>query len=116
MDITRSADINKTPDVRTRAFLPEWATEITVRYARPTLSQHDIATLLLNAGMVCGVGDFRQEKGKGSFGTFAPTAEDFPPHLLDLDTQLAALVTPEAANLETQELMNEFDIEVESRK
>ena len=72
--------------------------------------------MLLNAGMVCGVGDFRQEKGKGSFGTFAPTAEDIPPHLLDLNAQLEAMKTPTAATQETLELMREFDLEVESRK
>ena len=116
MDITRSADIGKTPDVRTRAFFPEWATEVTVRYARPTLSQKDIVTLLLNAGVVSGIGDFRQEKGKGSFGTFEPMSKDFPEHLMDLNAQTEALQTPEPANAETRDLLAEFDAEVESRK
>lgn len=30
MDIVRSADINRTPDVRTRAFLPKWGAEIEI--------------------------------------------------------------------------------------
>ena len=29
---SRSADMNKTPDVRTRAFLPEWVAEVDIRF------------------------------------------------------------------------------------
>ena len=41
MDITRSADINKTPDVRTRAYFREWATQIIVDFVRPAFRQGD---------------------------------------------------------------------------
>lgn len=76
MDVVRSADMNRTPDVRTRAFLPLWCAEIDIAYVTPTLSAHSIATLLANAGVVCGIGDFRQEKGKGGYGTFAVVSDD----------------------------------------
>ena len=77
MDIVRSADMNKTPDVRTRAYLPQWCAEVTVKYVVPTLSAHSIVSLLSNAGTIVGIGDFRQEKGRGSYGTFAVSgAED----------------------------------------
>jgi hypothetical protein len=71
MDVVRSADMNKTPDIRTRAYLREWCSEVTLRYIDPTLSYMSILSLLVNAGMIVGLGDFRQEKGKGAFGTFA---------------------------------------------
>jgi hypothetical protein len=44
--ITRSADMNRTPDVRTRAILPEWACRFTVRFEKPILRDQTIADLL----------------------------------------------------------------------
>ena len=76
MDVVRSADMNRTPDVRTRAFLPQWCSEIDIQYVQPTLSKHSVFSLLTNAGIMCGIGDFRQEKGKGSFGTFSVYADN----------------------------------------
>ena len=49
MDIVRSADMNRTPDVRTRAFLPEWCAEVTIKFVTPTLSRDSIVSLLANA-------------------------------------------------------------------
>lgn len=70
MDVVRSADMNRTPDIRTRAFLPEWCAEIDLTYITPALNPAGLVTLLSNAGIVCGIGDNRQEKGSGNFGTF----------------------------------------------
>ncbi|WP_273280956.1 hypothetical protein [Pseudooceanicola atlanticus] len=75
MDVVRSADMNRTPDIRTRAFLPQWCAEVDIAYVSPTLSAYSIVSLLANAGAVCGLGDFRQERGKGSYGCFAVAAE-----------------------------------------
>jgi len=77
MDVVRSADINRTPDVRTRAYLPQWCSEFDIAYVNPPLNQTSITSLVANAGVVVGIGDFRQEKGAGSHGTFqVTTAED----------------------------------------
>ena len=38
MDIVRSADMNKTPDVRSRAYLPNWCAEVDIKFVTPTLS------------------------------------------------------------------------------
>ena len=70
MDVVRSSDMNKTPDVRTRAIINEWCAEVDITFITPTLSQHSIVSLLQNAGMICGIGDNRQEKGKGNFGSW----------------------------------------------
>lgn len=114
MDVVRSADMNKTPDVRTRAFLPRWCAEIDIAFVTPTLSVHSIVSLLSNAGVVCGIGDFRQEKGKGSYGTFAVAgAEDMGDWQSDWDSitqegrevQQVAYDEPEYADQETTDLM-----------
>ena len=117
MDIARAADINRTPDVRTRAFFEDWGTEVTLSFSRPALSSSAIVTLLHNAGIMVGIGDNRQERGKGSYGTFYPMegSEEFPPELLDREAQLEAILTPQPANGETADLLAEFDAEVLAR-
>lgn len=114
MDITRSADIAKTPDVRTRAYFSEWATEVRIQFTRPTLNAQAIIALLYNAGLMCGIGDYRQEKGKGNFGTFE-VVTDLPEHLLDVNAQWRAIEEPQPDNDESAELLAEYDAEVESR-
>ena len=109
MDVVRSADMNRTPDIRTRAFLPRWCAEVEVAFVTPTLSIHAVASLLSNAGVVCGLGDFRQEKGKGSYGTFRLTDEDDAvwQELTSSearDVQEAAMADPQTYDEETREL------------
>lgn len=70
MDIVRNADIARTPDVRTRALVDHWATCFTVAFIKPKLTETAIVNLLSAGGLVAGVGDFRQEKGKGNYGQF----------------------------------------------
>ena len=113
MDVVRSADMNRTPDVRTRAFLPRWVAQVDIAFTMPTLSHHAIVSLLSNAGAIVGIGDFRQEKGRGSFGTFTVTGEDggeWADYIAEVkvegrDVQRAALDNPECADQDTYELM-----------
>ena len=63
MSVVRSSDINRTPDIRTRAKLPRWCSEVTIRFISPTFTQNNITSLLTNAGTLCGLGDWRIEKG-----------------------------------------------------
>jgi hypothetical protein len=114
MDVVRSADMAKTPDVRTRAFLPRWCAEVEIAFVMPTLSAHSVVSLLQNAGVIVGIGDFRQEKGRGGYGTFAVSGADMGDwqEMWDEITaearavQQAAMDTPETADDETAELMN----------
>ena len=113
MDVVRSADMNRTPDIRTRAYLPRWVSQVDIAFTMPTLSQHAIVSLLANAGIIVGIGDFRQEKGRGSFGTFSVTGEDggeWADYIAEVKqegraVQQAALDTPEYADHDTEELM-----------
>ena len=112
-DVVRSADINKTPDIRTRAFLPRWCAEVEIAFVQPTLSVHSVVSLLSNAGVIVGIGDFRQEKGRGSYGTFGVHGDDLGDwqEVWDeitaegRDVQEAAMAVPEYADDETAELM-----------
>jgi len=118
MDIVRSADMNKTPDVRTRAYLPRWCAEVDIAYVQPTLNAHSIVSLLTNAGAIVGLGDFRQEKGKGSFGCFSVMGgEDTSPLWEELmsegrEAQEFAYDNPVAADPETEELLEFYREEV----
>lgn len=122
MDVVRSADINRTPDVRTRAFLPKWGAEVEIQFVSPQLSVAGVVALLCNAGVLIGVGDYRQEKGKGAFGSFRVIGEgEDDPEWNDLvenhgrAAQDAALEDPEFADKDTADLMEFFHAEVRRR-
>ena len=124
MDVVRSADMNKTPDIRTRAFLPRWCAEVDIAFITPTLSAHAVASLLTNAGVIVGLGDFRQEKGRGSYGTFAVSGSEDMGGWQDVwdqvtqesrDIQQVALDMPEFADDDTAELMEIFFEEKQRR-
>ena len=122
LDIVRSADISRTPDIRARPFLPQWGAEFELRYITPQFSLASVVALLCNAGVLIGVGDFRQEKGKGSFGTFRVVGhEQEDEEWTDLVTnhgriaQETALQAPQCANQETAELMEFHTTETKRR-
>jgi hypothetical protein len=121
MDVVRSADMNKTPDVRTRAYLPRWCAEVDIAFVQPTLNAYSIVSLLTNAGTVVGIGDFRQEKGRGSFGTFAVASNedmgDWQETWDELmgegrELQQLAFDNPQAADPDTEELLGFYRQEV----
>jgi hypothetical protein len=122
MDVVRSADVNRTPDVRSRCYIPHWGAEIDIRFVSPQLSATSVINLLVNAGILVGVGDFRQEKGKGSFGSFRVLGEGTKDAEWDelvknhgRKAQLAALKNPEYADNDTRDLMEYFFSEVKRR-
>lgn len=120
MAITRSADMNKTPDVRTRAILPEWACKLSITFTKPILREQSIVNLLAAAGFQSGVGDWRQEKGSGSYGAFKVVSEDDKDFNRILKTmgrtaQEEAVKAPEPYNDETSEMLAWFDVEIRRR-
>jgi hypothetical protein len=120
MAITRSADMNRTPDVRTRAILPEWACKLSVTFTKPILREQSIANLLAAAGFQSGVGDWRQEKGSGSYGAFKLVSEDDADFKRICATQgrkvqEEAMKNPVAYNDETSEMLAWFDVEINRR-
>ena len=121
MAITRSADMNRTPDVRTRAIVPRWACSITVKYIEPLMKAQMVAHLLAAAGFAVGVGDWRQEKGSGNFGLFSLVPPDDAEYREIVATggraaQVAALESPACYDEETADLLAWYDTELDSRK
>ena len=120
MDVVRSADMARTPDIRTRACVSRWACMVTVNFVQPNLTAQTIGNLMAGGGLVSGIGDFRQEKGKGSFGQF---------RLVDLDdaelqniiqnggreAQDAALEHYQCYDDDTEELLDWYHDEVGRR-
>lgn len=121
MAVTRSSDMARTPDVRTRALIEEWAAEIEITYATPLLNQTSVLNLLTAAGRFCGVGDWRPEKGKGTFGQFVITNIEEDPIWQRVAAeggravQMAAMAEPVAYDDETEELLTWFEHEVNAR-
>src|SRR3954471_3524854 len=114
MTPVRQADINRTPDIRTRAILPRWATRVTISYARPLMREPVITSLLNAAGYTVGIGDYRQEKGKGSFGQWRITAPD-DPEFLDItqnegrETQDQMLELAQCYDSESEDLLTWYN-------
>lgn len=122
LDVVRSADINRTPDIRSRAFLPKWGAEIEIQYIVPQLSINAVVSLLCNAGMLIGVGDYRQEKGKGAFGSFRVIGDGTQDEEWDdlvanhgREAQEKALAEPKFADKDTADLMEFWRSEVSRR-
>ena len=120
MAIVRSADMNKTPDVRTRAIVPIWAARVAVTYVEPLIRPQAIANLLGAAGLTIGVGDGRPEKGAMSYGQFRLVAQDDPDYLAVIKSggrkaQEEAIQNPTAYDDETAELLSWFDHEKANR-
>lgn len=118
--IVRMADMNRTPDVRTRAILPEWACRVSLRFMKPILKEQTVANLLAAAGYIQGIGDGRQQKGSLSFGQFRLVAPDDPDFVRicaagGRDVQDAALQDPSAYDEETERLLAWFDDELARR-
>lgn len=120
MSITRSADMNKTPDVRTRAIVPEWACQLSITYVKPLMRPNAVVSLLAAAGLSIGVGDWRPEKGKGSFGQFELVGPDDPRFVAIVNSgtraaQEQALESPACYDDETSSLLSWFEDERERR-
>lgn len=117
MSVVRSADIARTPDIRTRAILPEWCCQVSVRFAQPLVTHSQLATLFAAGGILCGVGDWRQEKGSGSFGQFRlcdKSDPDFKRIMREgaCAAQDRALQHITCYDEETQELLDFYEAEI----
>lgn len=120
MAVVRSSDMNRTPDIRTRARLDEWAAIFTVNYQVPLLNKTTVAALMAAAGFYIGIGDGRQQKGALDFGRFRLCGMDDP----DLQRIMAtggraaqdqAFIDQVPADAETEELLSWFHDEVKKR-
>jgi len=120
MSITRSADMNRTPDVRTRAIIPKWACELSIVHTLPLITPTAVSNLLAAAGMTVGVGDWRLEKGSGNYGLFKIVSPNDPAYKQIIAegsraAQKKAFDVPECYDDETSELLGWYEEEVVRR-
>ena len=113
MAVTRSADMNRTPDIRTRVIVPKWAVLLDITFAKPMLKEKSVLNLLAAGGMFSGVGDWRTEKGSGNYGSFRlASANDA--ELKEIiatggrDAQTEAMNSPSFYDDETEFLYEQF--------
>ena len=119
MGIVRSADMKKTPDVRTRCIVPKWAAIIEVQWMAPILREPTISRLLSAAGMIQGVGDWRPQRG-GQYGQFKLVDQD-DPEFLEVcatggrDVQVKAMNDAVPYDADAEELLAWFAEECDPR-
>lgn len=118
MAVVRQADKARTPDVRTRAILEEWCIPVRILFVKPQLNEKAICQLLANGGIIIGVGDFRQEKGKGSHGQFSISTKAACAKIVRAGGQRqqdAAIKKPQCFDADAEELLAWFEAEVKTR-
>lgn len=120
LSVVRSADINRTPDIRTRAIIPQWACVVNVSFVEPMLTAATVARLFAAAGIYQGVGDGRVGKGTLNFGTFRiadPDDDEFTQIVESggREAQARAMAQPEPYDDESAEMLSMFDAELAKR-
>ena len=120
MAMTRSSDIARTPDVRTRAIFPEWACEVDIGFVETLVKQNQVVNLFAAAGVIVGLGDWRPQKGgtHGRFDIVDPSSSDYQRIIRGMGrgAQLDALENPGAYDVDTDELYTWFLDEAERRE
>jgi hypothetical protein len=120
MAITRNSDPNRTPDVRTRAIVPQWACRVTMEFIKPMLREQTLSNLFAAAGLMRGIGDFRPEKGAGDYGQFRLVSKDDADFLRIIKTggrvaQQKAMDEPQPYDEESADLLSWFEVESKRR-
>lgn len=113
MAVTRSADMNRTPDIRTRAIIPRWAVLARITFARPQFRDKGVLNLLAKAGVFSGVGGWRTEKGSANYGSFRLAEANDPEFKAIVKeggraAQAKAMTTPTFYDDETEYLYTEY--------
>lgn len=117
----RQQGINKTPDMRTRAIIPEWCAKVTFSYVIPHINEQKLLNLIANGGMTRGIGDGRTEKGALDFGQYTVVSHDDPTVRMIMEAggravQQGALDNPVCYDHETEDLLAWFDEELARRE
>ena len=117
---TRDAGMNRTPNIRTRAIVVDWACVITVQFILSVIKVPSVLNLLSAAGILSGVGDWRAEKGSGTYGSYEvvdPSDERISERIAagGRDVQTDLMNNPIPHNDETEYLLAWWHDEVKER-
>ena len=120
MSVVRNSDMARTPDVRTRAVLPEWAAKFSITFVTPQLNEKTVTNLTQAAGIIVGIGDWRNQKGSGTFGQFRVVSPEDPQFVRLTKTggrlpQMEALENPTCFDHETDQLLEWWKAEAARR-
>lgn len=120
MSVVRSADINKTPDIRSRVIIPQWACTVSITFVKPILNEQMVCNLFAAAGIMQGVSDWRPGKGSGTYGQFELVGEEDPRYLHVIKrggraAQIAGMDDPTPYDRETEEMLAWYEVESKRR-
>lgn len=120
MAVIRNSDVKRSPDIRSRAIMREWACQITVQYPTQLIKDKSIINLLSAGGIFCGIGDWRQEKGSGNYGCFKIVSQDDPDFARIINTmgkeaQAKAFENPLFFDQDTEDLLSWYEVETNRR-
>jgi hypothetical protein len=117
MKVVIQAGMSRAPDIRTRAIFPEWACKVDVAFIPRLIAEKDVLNLFAAAGMICGVGDGRPQKGSSDFGQWELVGKD-DKRWHDIvnrqgrKMQQEAMNNPTGYDEETEELLSWYHTEV----
>lgn len=123
MEVVRMADINRTPDIRTRPYISEWVIPLSINFIRPILNVTVILNLLSAAGLYIGIGDGRNEKGALNRGQFTVMSEAEAKTNRTVKSimeygraaQEEAFENPQPADAESAEMLAWFELQRQAR-
>jgi hypothetical protein len=119
----RSADMNHTPDIRTRCIIPNWVLFMNVTFVSPILRDKTVMSLVAASGLYIGIGDWRPEKGAGNYGQYHPMTEEAVKNDRKVKAilaegrkqQEAAMLSPDFYDDESRELYEFYQHEFKER-
>ena len=119
MSVVRQKGIDRSPDIRTRTIVPQWACQLSISYAS-ILDDQSVINLLAASGFIQGIGGLRVEKGSGSYGRYSLVSADDKKWNAVVKSggraaQIAALKNPEYYDDETRDLYQWFNEELKLR-
>jgi hypothetical protein len=120
ISMVRSGGMASVPDMRTRPCFREWACSVQFDLISNLVSERQITALIAAAGMICGVGDWRPQKGgsNGKFALVSPDDKDFQRivNMQGRNSQIEAFENPGFFDEESQELFEWFSGEADRRE
>jgi hypothetical protein len=118
--VIKQSGISRAPDIRSRAIIRDWCCQVKIAFVKPIIRLDFVVKLLATAGYMGGVGDWRAERGSGSFGLFELVEPTDPRYLAIQKTgaraaQLAALESPTFYDADSEDLYTWYLSELERR-